>query len=85
MTTTITRRIEVLEAASNPVAPLRFVFLSKFVGDRITRLCAQPADGEAIAQGTDEPEESFVQRVIAAFRQAPGQAVVMLDESDLAL
>ena len=80
------RRLEALEAAHSTVPAVRVVLLEMHKPSplRPAILRAVLAEGP-MQQNDDETEDAFKARVRVAARQAPGQAVVMLDAGDAEL
>ena len=81
----IRRRIEALEAATNPVPPLALVFVFSHSPSPVrTPTLRAFVHCREMVQGDDESEDAFHARLrVAAAR--PGQAVVVLDERDMEL
>lgn len=79
--TTLLGRVEALEAAADPVEPVRLIcYVTAPDGSLSVQL-----DGVTLAQLGSESPEVFKDRVTIAARQRPGQAVVLLSELDAAL
>jgi hypothetical protein len=83
--TPLLRRVEALEVAHNPVAPLVLVLMASHAALGRTPVLRASVHGCEMVQGDDESADAFHDRLRAAAKQAPGQAVVLLDERDLEL
>jgi hypothetical protein len=83
--TPLLRRIEALEVANNPVAPLVLVLIESRTTPGRQPVLRASVHGCEMVQGDDESADAFRDRLRAAAKQAPGQAVVLLDKQDIEL